>query len=376
MHSKGLNFSGMWRGLQKAGQKVDALRWRLLAALARQHLRQNPGPLLFWSLMSPYMVAAAYAVTQLGVPDLLRHRPRTAEELAELTGSRPDYLDRVLRALAASGLLELAADGRYTLTPSGEWLCDRPQESFHSLALSIGQAMEWFPLLHRTIQTGESPVRIKYGCSLWEHYANNPEAGVWFDRWMAGFTATHAEAILEAYDFAPFKVIADVGGGSGALLGALLKACPRSRGILYDRPEVVKGALQALEAAGVAGRCEIRGGDFRQNVPAGADLYVVKHVLHDWDDATVERMLAALRAAMPRSPQGRLLVIEGLLDQRRSESEALRRWIDIMQMVGTSGRARTRAELESLLQRAGFEVVRVLATRVSDTVIVEARPRA
>jgi len=300
-------------------------------------------------LIGAYRVSRAiHVAASLGIADLIADQPKSADELADAAGCRSDSLDRLLRALASIGVLE-KADTRYALTPMGDYLrSDRPG-SLHAWAMLHSRSYFWnsWSALEHSIRTGENSFRHVYGTSVWEHRAAHPEESAVFDRAMAAGTSLTNRAILESSDFARFGTLVDVGGGNGALLAAILPRYPDLRGILFDQPHVVGPDL--LEAAGVLDRCAIVGGSFFEAVPEGGDAYVLKFILHDWEDSEARAILAACRRAMAAGTS--LFVLE-----RHTDGAELR-FADLHMLVSPGGRERTLEEFQALLEATGFRLV-------------------
>jgi len=324
------------------------------------------------TLLNGYRGTALLCVaTKLGLADLLASGPRSSAELAQTLGAHAPSLHRILRGLVAVGLCFEAPDGRFGLTSAGRWLRTDIPGTLRDQALLAGEEYvgAWGSLLH-TVLTGETAFDHAFGMSQWEHRRQHPELGEGFGVGLARGTTEAVDAILAAYDFAPFATIADVGGGHGALVAAILRAHPAARGILVDQPDVVAAAQPDLEAAGVAARCEVVGGSFFEHVPEGADLCILKSVIHDWDD---ERSLALLRNCHRALPaDGTLLLIERIMPVRvdRDPHAVL---LDVHMLALTGGRERTEEEYRALLTAAGFTPRRVILT-TSGFSLIEARP--
>lgn len=220
--------------------------------------------------------ALVYVAARLGIADLLAAGPRTGEEPAQAAGAHAPSLHRLLRGLALLGVLAEGEDGRFGLTPVGETLRSDTPNSLRGSAIGVGEgsAHAWLGLLH-SARTGETAFNHVFGMSVWEHRPEHPELNDYFNQRMVQGTQRSAAAIVAAYDFSSCHTIADVGGGHGALLAAILQAHPHVRGVLFDQPHVVAGARPLLEAAGVVDRCEIVSGSFFEAVPEGADAYLL-----------------------------------------------------------------------------------------------------
>jgi hypothetical protein len=309
---------------------------------------------------------------EFGLADHLASGPKTSAELATLAGAHAPTLHRLLRGLARVELVRQEADGRFALTPLGEVLRRDVPNSLWGMARVWGSdlyALTWMRLPH-SVRTGQSAQEFLYGMRQFDYLATQPEVASIFNEGQFAGTLAVADAVLEAYDLTPFGTIMDVGGGSGALATTLLKARPELRGIVFDLPFCEDGARAHFDAAGVADRCEFVGGDFFQAVPAGADAYLLKFILHDWEDAKCAQILSSCRAAI--GPTGKLLLIESVLPPPGEPlTDAV--FSDLTMVVHTGGQERSAAEFEQLLQAAGFRLTRVVPTRAAQS-IVEAVP--
>src|SRR5215210_5232071 len=240
---------------------------------------------------------AIWLAARLGIPDLLADGPKDGRDLAGLTDAHAPSLYRVLRALASVGLLREAEDGRFHLTPLAEPLRDGVPGSLRAFAIMLGEEWHWraWGDLPHAVRTGQSAFEHLYGVTNFEYWAQHPEAEAIFDDAMTSRGAAQNAAVVAAYDFAGVGTLVDVGGGHGSLLAAVLQAHPAMRGVLVERPEVVAGARAYLEQAGVQERCEVVAEDFFASVVSGGDAYVLKSVVHDWDDARAVAILSSRR---------------------------------------------------------------------------------
>jgi hypothetical protein len=317
-------------------------------------------------LVNGYQVTQAiHVAASLGIADLLRDGPRGSDELARETATHAPSLHRVLRALAALGVLHEDGEGRFALTEIGECLRSDAAQPVGGWAAFVGRPYHfqaWAALLHG-VRTGESPFRSVHGTDVWDYRARHPEEAAIFDGAMTAGTLRANDHLLAAYDFGRFATVIDVGGGRGAFLRAMLDANPEMRGVLFDQSHVVDGV--------VAGeRCEVVAGSVFEAVPAGADAYVLKAVIHDWEDDDALRILARCRAAIP--DHGTLLVVERDLGAPNEDADA--KLSDLNMMVGPGGRERTRDELATLLAAGAFTLERATPTPIGLSVF-EARPR-
>ncbi len=312
-------------------------------------------------LVNGYQVSqAVHVAATLGVADLLTDGPRTSDELAAATGTQPRALYRLLRALAALGVLHEAEGQRFTLTPMGAGLRSDAAEPAGPWAAFIGTPAHWQAwgdLLH-SVRTGESAFRHVHGTDPWTHRAQRPAESAVFDRAMTGLSRRAADAVIAAYDFGRFRRIVDVGGGQGALLAAVLAAHPAARGVLFDQPHVVSGAADVLRAAGVDARCEVVAGSFFDAVPEAGDAYMLKSILHDWDDDAATAILRSCRRAMARG--GALIVIERVIAPPNEAPET--KLSDLNMLVNLGSQERTRDEFAQLFATAGFRLADVTAT--------------
>lgn len=295
---------------------------------------------------------AIHAAAELGLADLLADGDRTADDLAEACGADPPTLYRLLRALASLGVLEEADGRRFSLTPLGEALRTDVEGSLHGWAVLIGRDHVWRSWGHltNTVRTGENAFRLLHGKSVWEWRAERPEESAIFDRAMMSLTSGSNAAILDAYDFGRFGTVVDVGGGTGVLLGSLLSANPQLHGILFDQPHVVAGAEPVLRDAGVLDRCTVLAGSFFSAVPGGGDAYILKSIVHDWEDEDAIAILRACRSAM--ASHAVLLLVER--DLGGPNENAAAKLSDLNMLVMPGGRERSEAEYAALFEQAGL----------------------
>jgi hypothetical protein len=313
-----------------------------------------------------------HVAAKLGIADLLADGPCDAELLAARAGVHPRCLYRLLRALAALGVFEEDAQRRFRLTPVGELLRADARGSLRAFALSYGEPWwwnAWGRLLH-TVRTGETAFDAAHGTGLFAFLDRDPEAAAIFHGNMTSMTQQDLQEIVTTYDFSGPGLLVDVGGGHGALVCALLGSGKRTRAMLFDQPAVVAGARARLEADGVADRCELVAGSFFESVPRGGDTYVLKDILHDWDD---QRSLAILRNCRRAMGAGaKLLLVERLLPP--DNEPAVGKLVDVTMMVMTGGMERTEAEYRALLDAAGFDLRTTVFTYAGSSVL-EAVPR-
>ena len=315
-----------------------------------------------------WLAKAMSVVIRLGIPDLLVDGPRSVDELASLTASHSSSLHRVMRARAGQGVFECVGGTRFALTESSSVLLPWAK-------LMLGEVHQgaWENLAY-AVQTGESAFSHTYGVDLWRYCASNPAHARLFAAAMAEFTTTYIRGLLANYSFSKFGNIVDVGGGDGRLLVEILVTNPASRGILFERPEVVVQARLRISQAQLESRCEAVSGDALIEVPSGGDVYLLSRVLHDWDDAGARAILSACAAAMGTS--GRILVIERVMPASAEDLAALPASVvsdmqltDLNMMVMTTGRERSLREYEVLFESAGLRLAAVVPTATSISVL-------
>jgi hypothetical protein len=312
-------------------------------------------------MTNAYQVSQAiHVAASLGIADLVQDRPRGVDDLAEATGTRAPFLYRLLRALAGVGIFSEDEGGRFAQTPLSGYLRSDAPGSVRAWATYVGRPYHWSTWAHLldTIRTGEPAFPKIHGTSVWDYRSSRPEEAEIFDAAMSGLSAAVAGAVVRGYDFTGIGTLVDVGGGQGELLAAILAANPSLRGILFDLPYVVAGAPRVLEAAGVADRCHVVGGSVFEAVPEGADAYLLKAVIHDWDDAEAIQILRNCRAAMPDG--GRLLVVERLV-RPANEPDPVK-FADLMMLVMLGGRERTADDFRRMYAEAGFRLTEIVPT--------------
>lgn len=330
-------------------------------------------PSLLYLLAGGWLTHALSLVAEIGIADLLIGGPRAGEELASATGMHEPSLYRVLRALSGAGIFQEGADGRFQMTPAAEGLRSDVPGSLRAFAIMLGQEWHWrawgdFP---NSVRTGQSAFEHLYGMTNFEYWAQHPEALASFDEAMTSRSYEENNAVVAAYDFSGIGTLVDVGGGQGSFLADILQAHEHMRGVLFERPEVAEGARGLFESRGLQGRCSVAPGDFFEAIPPGGDAYVLKKVIHDWDDERASTILRNCRRAMPAN--GRLCLVEAVVPAGNVPSFA--KLLDLLMLVWTpGGKERTEEEHRALLAGAGFELKRTVPT-ASGVSVLEAMPR-
>jgi hypothetical protein len=338
---------------------------------------QSPQPAAPASVMQMHQLVLGFTATQalyvaakLGVADLIAETPKTVDELAQATKSHAPSLGRLLRMLTSVGIFAEDEAGRFRHTPrSASRRSDHPQ-SAQARALLWGAPFMWraWGELYEAVLTGQPAFERVYGTSHFAYLASHPDDAAIFNASMTAGSSFVLPAILTAYDFSRFERIVDVGGGHGALLHGLLSAHPTLRGVLFDLPAVVAGAATERTGA-LAARYEMVGGDFFQTVPKGADGYVLKSIIHDWNDEDASKILRNCRRAI--CPHGKLLLIERVLQPSNQPDQG--RFADLNMLVLVRGRERTETDFRALLREVGFSLTRVIPTSTPWS-IIESQP--
>lgn len=319
------------------------------------------------SKVTAYRISQAiHLMVGLGVANELERGPRSLVQIADSCGADPESLSRVLRALVTAGLLTVDK-GFFTLAPAALPLCDSAPDSIANWVATVSreQFTAWSGLEH-AVRTGEVAFEHVHGVSFWDHLDQDRDAARLYDLGMAESAREACAHLLRSRDLDRLDVVCDLGGGHGATLAALLNEAPRLRGILLDVPKVIEGAAGYLAGAGVGDRCDLVPGSFFDEVPSGADAYLLCRVLADWDDRSALRVLENCRAAM--APGARLWILGGLSGEESSAPGLL----DLHLMVLTGGGERTREQTTALVEQAGLRTTEVIHAGHGRVSLVEA----
>jgi len=312
---------------------------------------------VIWGFMASQSLHAA---AKLRIADVLSGGAMTSHEVADACAAQEYPLRRLMRYLTAIGVLIEDEQGRFSCTALGSLLRSDHPQSVRAIAMMYGEPFWWrsWGDLYGTVKTGQPAFDRVHGEPLFDYLAHTPVDAAIFNAGMTSGTNVDVENIVAAYDFSPFTKIVDVGGGHGGLLRALLERYPNGSGVLCDLPEVIAGAGEMQQSA-VATRCELVPADMFQSVPSGGDAYILKRVLHDWNDDEAIKILESCRRAVVRG--GRVLVME--LVVKASNQPDAAKWMDLNMLVMLTGRERTEAEFGELYSRTGFRLTRVVPTR-------------
>jgi hypothetical protein len=317
-------------------------------------------------LNGAHVAGAVSCLAQLGIPDLVEAGPRSAEELATQIGAQPKALYRLMRATASVGVLSEGPDGKFSETPMSAVLRKNANPSLRGLAIMGGR--EWhgrgWSHLEYCVRTGKQAVDRIYGMPIFEYLKQHPEEAQIFDETMTGLSTIDGPAVADAYAFDGIRTIVDVGGGHGFLLATILARNPQMRGTLYDAPHVVQGAKNG-PLKPMTERCSFMSGDMFSSIPAGADAYIMKHIIHDWPDDLCIKILKACRKNV--SAGGKLLVVDNVIQPGNDFSPG--KFLDLQMLIFPGGRERTEKEFRELFAAADWQLSRVIPTVVAESIV-------
>ncbi|MBN1209405.1 MAG: SAM-dependent methyltransferase [Myxococcaceae bacterium] len=307
-----------------------------------------------------WLTQALYVAARFRLADLLANGPLSVEELASRAGTHPQSTARLLRALAMFGVFHEEASGQFGLSPMAEHLrSDRPSGLYH-WALLQGEPWHWqaWGQLQENVKTGVTAFESSSGRPLFDFLEQEPAAGECFAAAMAELSSLSTRSIVKSYDFSAFRRVVDIGGGEGILLQHLLETYPAMHGVLFDREAVLAKARERLSGTPLAQRMEYQSGSFFESIPGNADAYLLKHILHDWNDAAAGRLLRACREQL--RPHARLLIVEYLLPS--GDTFCHGKMLDLEMLVMCGGQERTQEEMRTLLAQNGLSLERVIPT--------------
>lgn len=332
-----------------------------------------PPQIALLQMITGYWVSQSiHAAASLGVADHLKAGEKTCDELAALVAAKPEALYRLMRALASVGIFVEVTPGKFATTPMAALLQSDTPGSLRDVSIMMGDRehyASWGNILH-AMKTGESAFQGLFGSNVFEHYAQHPEPAAIFDRAMTSFSGVETAGVVADYDFSEIHTLVDVAGGHGSLLAAILQANSHMRGILFDTPEVIQRATSHFAENGLGDRCQLTSGSFFESVPAGADAYILKHILHDWDDERAIAILKQCRQAMAEN--GRVLVVEVVIPP--GNDPFVGKLLDVnMLVMCPGGKERSAEEFEALFAAAGFKLTRIVPTHSMVSVVEGAR---
>jgi hypothetical protein len=318
-------------------------------------------------VLSQWTSTAICAAARLGIADQLESGPKTTKELASTLNLHEESLYRVLRALAGLGIFHEGENRTFSQTPLSDVLRTNAKPSLRYAASMMIDDFQYrsFQGICTTIENGRPAVANVLGAGLFEYLGAHPDEAFNFNRGMSDMSSGEAPAVVGTYDFSGFQHIVDVAGGVGGLLAAILGAASRLRGTLFDQPSVIEQAKKDGLLTPFGDRCELVGGSFFEAVPAGADAYIMKHIIHDWDDERARQILTNCRRAI--NPHGKLLVVDRVIGPPNAPDP--KKFFDVAMMLMPGGRERTEEEWNALYAASGFRVTRILPTPAPDSII-------
>jgi SAM-dependent methyltransferase len=326
---------------------------------------------LFELIAGKWISQAVSVGAELGIADILKDGPRSAAEIATIAGASEDAVFRLLRALASVGILSSEGQ-RFALTLSGSYLRSDVPGSLRGWARFVGHAVTWRPWgdLAYSVRTGKPAFDHVFGAPIFEYLSRDADAAAILNEAMTSTSSIDANAVVQAYDFSPIRTLVDVGEGHGLMLATVLKANPHMRGVLFELPHAIDGASALLKREGVAHRCELVDGDFFRSVPESGDAYMLKLVVHDWDDDRALQILRNCHRVM--RPKTRLILVDYVL--RPGDERDFGKFVDLeMLVLNAGGRERTEPEFRDLLAKAGFELTQIVPTATPKSVIESVR---
>jgi len=328
----------------------------------------DPAQMVFQLATGYVMSAAVQTAVKLGIADHLANGPLSVADLAKATGTNEDALFRLLRALATAGLFEEVSSRRFTQTASSELLrSDRPGLRDSVLWICSPFHFRVYSNMLESVRTGEPAAEKTVGMPVFEYFGRENELSEIFNNAMTNFSSVVIPAVLDAYDFSGIEVLADVAGGHGAVLTSILQKYPKMRGILMDIDHVIAGAHAKIAGLNLKDRCQAVVGDFFKAVPAGADAYIMKHIIHDWDDERASLILKNIRKALEGKPHGKVILLEAVIQPGNALD--LAKLMDLEMLLMPGGRERSAEEFRGLFARSGFEMTRIVPTTAPVSVI-------
>jgi len=318
-----------------------------------------------------YMASSClYAAVTLNIADYLTSGPKGIADLAKSSGANEDALYRTLRLLASLGIFGEVSPRTFALTPAADLLRRDAPNTLRGMAGFLPDPFHYrvYGEIMHSVMTGKPAGDKAVGMPIFEYFEKNPEYSRVFNDAMTSMSAPTANAAIEAYDFSGIGTLVDVAGGHGEVLMQILKACPNVRGILADLGHVVDGAKPRIKSAGLSDRLQAVACDFFQSVPEGGDAYIMKHIIHDWDDERASLILKNIGKAMG-AKKGKVILLESVI--AAAGAPDFGKFLDIEMLLLPGGRERTADEFRSLFERSGFQMTKVVPTK-SPLSVVEA----
>ena len=321
-------------------------------------------------LWGPALSRALCTIAELGIADeIVAGSPQSVESLSKATGTHERSLYRILRFLASHEIFQEKGNREFDHTPLSRCLRGDAEGSFRPAAQMMHRIYPFWDGLHHAAITGEPGFNKVFGQPLFDYLGTHPDLAPIFDAAMPAIHGHETTAMLEAYDFSAIQLLADIGGGNGSLIGAVLQRYPKLKGLLFELGHVLGRARESLKAYGVDNRCSVLEGNFFESVPSGADAYLFRHIIHDWTDEQSVQILNNCRKVIPNN--GRLLIIEAVVPTGNEPS--LAKDFDMVMLALPGGIERTEEEYRFLLEQAGFQISSITPT-ASVISVVEGKP--
>jgi len=321
---------------------------------------------MFQLLNGVFVVGALSCLARLGIPDLVEHGPKSADELAAQVGADPRALYRLMRATACVGVLSEGADGKFSETPLSAVLRSNANPSLKGFAIMHGR--EWHGLgwshLDYCVRTGKQALDKIYGMPIFQFFQQHPEEAQLFNQSMSDLSTIDSPAVADAYSFSEIQSIVDVGGGHGLLLATILSRNAHLKGTLYEVPHVVDGAKNG-PLKPFMDRCTLASGDMFSAVPTGADAYIMKHIIHDWPDDLCIKILKACRKGV--NSGGKLLVVDNVIQPGNEFAPG--KFLDLQMLIFPGGCERTEKQFRELFAAAGWQLSGIIPTTAIESIV-------
>jgi hypothetical protein len=330
----------------------------------------QPSELLMQFAFGYVAGACLHATAELGIADLLEKGPQSTEQLAKSTGVKADFLYRTLRALASMGVFDEKAAGEFALTPISQGLLTNQPGSMRNMVRFAADPWHYQMYSHmlEVLKTGKTATEVALNQNCFDAFAKDPAEQARFNAAMTSFSAVVMPAVLEAYDFSGIKMLIDVAGGHGFVLTSILQKYPEMKGKVMDMAHVVDGANARIQQMGLSERAQAVAGDFFQSVPSGGDAYVMKHIIHDWDDERALTILKNIRKSLDGVGDGKVILLEAVVPPGNTPHPS--KMLDIEMMMLPGGMERNEQQYRELFQRAGFELREIIPTKSALSVLV------
>lgn len=350
-------------------RRDKAIKLEILESGASEDTAQSAPPeaVLTQLILGSLASQAVYVAAKLGIADLLEDGPKNVEQLAREADVDVSSLYRVLRALVSLGVFAEEGGRIFRLTRTAGLLRSHAQGSLRDVAIFMGEDWHWqvWGKTLYSVRTGKPAWSQVHGQEVFPYFATNQKAARIFDDAMSSFSTLATKAVVEAYDFSGIETLVDIAGGHGRLLTEILEANPSVRGLLFDLPHVIAGAKDKVGGTSVASRVDFATGDFFVSVPTEADAYIMKNIIHDWDDEHALQILSNIRKVMQES--GRVLLVEAVISE--GSQQDLGKLLDIEMLVSPGGKQRTADEYKELFDGAGLRLTRIVPTKSPYSVI-------